>query len=429
MKKFKNTAITIIAIKCCLIASLSFPVLALSQSPEKNMMDRVLVIVNEDVITQTEFDYRYSTLLKDLQKNNTPLPANIKKQVLDSMVNDLMQVQEAERRGIQISDAELDQAIERFAGQQNITTAQLRQTLEADKQPFSLFRESVRSSLAISRFTEYYARTRVIVPDYEIDGVIAAENLNADDSEYHLAQILIKNPDEKAEFAQQVKQEIDQGLPFQEAVAKYSESANASEGGVIGWRRSEQLPEVYLTAVKELQVGQVSDVLETPNGFHILMLLDRKGDRMEIIQTKVSHILIKAESKVAKKQASKKLLQIKQRIANGENFEELARIYSDDTGSAANGGSLNWVSPGEMVKPFEAAFQQIALSEISEPIDTQFGMHILKVEERRKKNVTQQVLRNRVENRLRQQRADREFGQWVRELLDGTYVEHVAEPS
>lgn len=413
----------------CLAITLLLSVVVASNAADEAMMDRVLVIVNEEVITQSEFDYRYDSLLQDLKKDNRPFPEDIKKQILDSMVNDLMQVQEADRRGITISDPELDQAIERFANQQNITTPELKQTLLANNQPFSLFRESVRDSMTISRFTEYYARSRVIVPDYEIDGVIAAENLNADDSEYQLAQILIKNPEVNADLAQQVKAEIDQGLSFQDAVARYSESANAGEGGVIGWRRSEQLPEVYLTAVKELQAGQVSDVLETANGFHILKLLDRKGDRTEIIQTKVSHILIKAESKVAKKQASKKLFQIKQRISNGEKFEELARIYSDDTGSAANGGSLNWVSPGEMVKPFEAAFQQMALSEVSEPVDTQFGMHILKVEERRKKNVTEQVLRNRVENRLRQQRADREFEQWVRELLEGTYVEHVAKPS
>jgi peptidyl-prolyl cis-trans isomerase SurA len=396
---------------------------------EQEMMDRVLVIVNEDVITQSEFNYRYESLLADLTRENRQLPPNIKKQVLDSMVSDLMQVQEAERRGITISDAELNQAIERFANQQNINTAQLKKTLGENGQPFSMFRESVRDSLAISRFSEYYARSRVIVPDYEIDGEIAANNLNADNSEYELAQILIKNPDVNIDLAQRVKSEIDNGMSFQDAVTQYSESSNKSDGGVIGWRTSAQLPEVYLSAVKDMQVGQVSDVLTTPNGFHILKLLDRKGDRMEIIQTKVSHILIKAESKVAKKQATKKLFQLRQRLANGEDFGELARIYSDDTGSAANGGSLNWVSPGEMVKPFEDAFQKIPLNEVSEPVDTQFGMHILMVEERRKKNVTEQVLRNRVESRLRRERADREFGQWVRELLEGTYVEHVSEPS
>lgn len=400
----------------------------LAQADEKVMVDRVLVIVNEEVITQSEFDFRYQSLLQDLKRENAQLPPDLKKKVLESMVNDLMQIQEADRRGITIGDEELDQAIERFSNQQNMTTAELRKTLESNNQAFSMFRESVRSSMIISRFSDYYARSRVIVPGYEIDGVIAAENLNADNSEYQLAQILIKDTDASVGLAARVRAEIADGLSFSDAVSKYSDSANASEGGIIGWRRSEQLPEVYLTAVKDMQIGAVSELITTANGYHILKLLDRKGDRTEIIQTKVSHILIKAESNVAKKQASKKLLDIRQRIINGESFEELARIYSDDTGSAANGGSLRWVSPGEMVQPFEAAFEKIALNEVSELIDTQFGMHILKVEERRKKNVTEQVLRNRVESRLRRQRADREFGQWVRELLEGTYVEYVAEP-
>lgn len=402
---------------------------ALAQELTTEMMDRVLVIVNEDVITQSEFEYRYQSIVQDLQRDNRPLPANIKTQVLDGMVSDLMQVQEASRRGITISDQELNEAIARFAQQQNLTIAQLAQTLESNNQPFSMFRESVRDSMTISRFSEYYARSRVIVPDYEIDGEIAANNLDADNFEYQIAQILIKNPDVNADLAQRVRQEITQGVSFETAVANYSEAANKADGGLIGWRTSEQLPEVYLDAIKDMQVGQVSDVIATPNGFHILKLVDLKGDRLEIIQTKVSHILIKAESKVARKQASKKLNQLRQRIANGESFEDLARIYSDDTGSAAQGGSLNWVSPGEMVEPFENAFKQIALNTVSEPVSTQFGMHILKVEERRKKNVTEQVLRNRVESRLRRERADREFGQWVRELLEGTYVEHVAKPA
>jgi peptidyl-prolyl cis-trans isomerase SurA len=391
-------------------------------------MDRVLVIVNEDVITQSEFDYRLATVMRELDKTK-PVPADLHKQLLDGMVSDRLQVQEANRRGIEIGDQELAQAIERFAGQQNITTAQLKVTLEAQGEAFDKFSESVRDSLTISRFTDYYARTRVVVPDYEIKTFMDTNNLNDDNSEYNVAHILIKNPDVNADLAQQVVDEIQGGLSFEQAVLTYSEAADAQAGGVIGWRTSDQLPEVFLAAVKDLEAGQVSRVVTSPNGLHILKLLDRKGDKTEIIQTQVSHILIKAESNVAKSQASKRLLDLRQRILDGERFDDLARIYSDDTGSAATGGSLGWVSPGEMVQPFEEAFQKIALNQVSQPVDTQFGMHILMVEDRRKKNVTEQIARGRAENILRRQRADREFGQWVRELLEGAYVEHVSEPS
>lgn len=393
-------------------------------------MDRVLVIVNEDVVTQSEFDYRMRTLLQDLQTASKPVPPDLSKQLLDTIVNERLQVQEANRRGIEIADAELEQAIQRFAAQQSINVDQLRQSIAQSGQPFKLFRESVRDSLTISRFTEYYARTRVIVPEYEIDGVIDSQGLNSDDSEYQIAQILIKDPDANATLAEQVRSEIDSGSSFAQAALQYSESPNAQDGGVLGWRRKEQLPDVFFDAVKGMQVGEVSPVITTPNGLHILKLLNRKGgERTEIIQSEVSHILIKAESNVARSQASKRLYELKKRVAAGEDFSELARIYSDDTGSAATGGSLGWVSPGQMVKPFEQRYETLTLGEVSEPVATQFGMHIIRVEDRRKKDVTEQLLRNQIAESLRRQRADREFGQWVRELLEGAYVEHVAEPT
>lgn len=395
---------------------------------DSTFMDRVLVIVNEDVITQSEFDYRLRTVLQEFDETKKA-PANLNKQLLDSMVSDRLQVQEANRRGIEISDEELSQAIQRFAAQQNVSVAQLRTSLEAQGQPFGKFSESVRDSLTISRFTDYYARTRVVVPDYEIDGFMLANNLTGDNSEYNVAHILIKDPEKNAALAQKVRAEIEEGLSFQQAVLAYSEAVDAQDGGVIGLRAEKDLPEIWKQAVKSMDTGEVSQVIAGDNALHILKLLERTGDKTEIIQTQVSHILIKAESKVAKSQASKKLRDLRQRILNGEDFDDLARIYSDDTGSAATGGSLGWVSPGQMVQPFEEAFDQIALNEISEPIDTQFGMHILKVEERRKKNVTEQIKHGQAENVLRRQRADREFGQWVRELLEGAYVEHVSSPS
>jgi len=391
-------------------------------------MDRVLVIVNEDVITQSEFDYRLQTVAQEFNETNQA-PPDLKKQILDGMVSDRLQVQEANRRGIEIGDEELAQAIQRFAAQQNVTSEQLQASLEAQGQPFGKFQESVRDSLTITRFTDYYARTRVVVPDYEIDGFMEANNLNQDNTEYNIARILIKNSEDNVDLANRVKDEIDNGLSFQQAVLTYSESTDAQNGGIIGWRAAKDLPEIWKGPLRDLEAGQVSQVIVGDSALHILKVLDRRGDKTEIVQTLVSHILIKAESRVAKSQASKRLFDLRQRILDGENFDDLARIYSDDTGSAATGGSLGWVSPGQMVQPFEEAFKQIALNQISTPIDTQFGMHILKVEDRRKKNVTEQIARSRAENILRRQRAEREFGQWVRELLEGAYVEHVSAPT
>lgn len=403
--------------------------IALVTSSQAGMTDRVLVIVNEDVITQSEFDYRRKSVVNDLQAAGQAVPPELNKQLLDTMVSDRLQVQEAERRGIDVSEEELQQALGRFAGQQNLTLPQMKVAVEQSGQPFSVFAESVRDSMIISRFTEFYARSRVVVPDYEIDGFLAAQGGAQDSFEYELAQILIKGGEEQRATAEQIRDEISRGLSFQEAVQTYSEAPDAQQGGVMGWRKQADWPEFFVEAVKDLQVGDVSAVAQGPNGFHILKLLNLKGDRTEILQSNVRHILISAESRIAKSQARKRALELRQRIIDGEDFEVLARIYSDDSGSAALGGGLGWVSPGEMVPPFEAAYKELAIDQISGPVDSRFGVHIIRVEDRRKKNVTEQIKRARADNILRRQRADREFGQWVRELMEGAYIKHVAEPA
>jgi len=390
--------------------------------------DRVLAIVNEDVITQSEFDYRISSVLKEFQANSRPIPAGLPKQLLDTMITDRVQIQEANRRGITISDQDVEVTMQRFAGQQNASLDQLKGQLEAEGQPYKMFKESVRDSLTISRFTEYYARSRVVVPSYEIDGFIVANKLDQDTSEYNIAHILIKDPSNNEALAQKVRDEISAGLSFRQAALTYSEATDAQEGGVIGWRSAEQLPDLYKSALTQLQVGDVTPVLRSENGLHILKLLELKGDRKEIFQSDVSHILISAESNIAKKQAAKQIYRIRQRVLDGESFSDLARIFSDDSVSAANGGSLGWVSPGEMVPPFEEAFQKLPLNEMSLPIDTQYGVHLILVNDRRKKNITDQLIRARAEDTLRRQRADREYQQWVRELMEGAYVEYVTEP-
>lgn len=390
--------------------------------------DKVMVIVNEDIITESEFNYRLQSVLADIERNGTVKPEGLEKQLLDGMVSDRLQIQEAKRRGINVNDQELSSAMRRFAAQQKLTYEQFAQNLVSSGQSLDRFAETVRESLTISRLTDYYARARVVVPDYEIDGFIAANKMDEDASEYEIAHLLIKNPDVNRQLADQVRSEIASGLSFQEAVLTYSEGTDAQAGGLMGWRTAAQLPEVFLTAIKDVQVGGVTPVVESTNGLHILKLLDLKGDRTEIIQSNVRHILIAAESNVAKSQASKKLFSIRQRILDGEDFEQLARIYSDDSVSAANGGSLSWVSPGQMVKPFEDAYTELALNELSQPIESQFGVHIMRVEDRRKKNITDQMIRTRADSFLRRQRADREFNQWVRELRESAFVEYVQEP-
>ncbi|NNC98911.1 MAG: hypothetical protein HKN85_01890, partial [Gammaproteobacteria bacterium] len=285
-----------------------------------DFVDRVLVIVNEDVITQSEFDHRMQTLIGEMQRNGTEqAPPGLAKQLLDGMVADRLQLQEAANRGIAVGDSELQAALERFASQQELTVPQLAEKIEQQGQSFKQFRESVRESLTISRLTDYYARARVVVPDYEIDGFIAQNQLDDTGEEYQIAHILIKNPDKNQELARLIRKELDAGLSFQEAALRYSEATDAQDGGLIGWRTIAQLPEVFAEAIKTVRIGGITDVLQSTNGLHILKLLDMKGEREEIVQSKVRHILISSTTEVAQSQAAKKLTKIRQRILAGED--------------------------------------------------------------------------------------------------------------
>ena len=406
-----------------------FLLASISTNVSAEFMDRVLVVVNEDVITQSEFDFRLQRVKADAARDpNLPaLPPDVSKQLMNSMVMDRIQLQEAERRGITVTDQEVDLTLERLAQQQNLTVPQLLNSRLQNGESAVRFRNNVKSSITLSRLTEFYTRSRVVVPEYEIDGFIDINGLEETGTEYQISRILIKDPEENQALAEQVVKELDEGLSFQQAVKQYSQATDAEEGGGMGWRTADQLPEVFVEAIKDTKVGGVTEVLKTPGGLHILKLVDLKGDRTEIIQNNVRHILISAESTVAKSQASKRLIDIRERIKNGESFADLARIYSDDSVSAANGGSLGWVSPGQMVKPFEDSFQKLNLGEISEPVATEYGVHIMQVEDRREKNITDQVMRNRADNFLRRQRASREYDQWIKQLRAQAYVNFVVD--
>ena len=406
-----------------------FLLTTLSTNVYAEFMDRVLVVVNEDVITQSEFDYRLQRIKEETSKDpNFPgLPPDVGKQLMNSLVLDRVQLQEADRRGIEIAEEEVDSALEQIAERENLTVSQLYNDRVRNGESLTRFRNNIKKSIILSRLTEFYTRSRVVVPEYEIDGFIDINGLEDNGTEYQISRILIKNPEENEDLADQVLQELEQGLSFQSAVEQYSQATDVEDGGGMGWRTADQLPEMFVEAIKDTKVGGVTKVLKTSGGLHILKLVDLKGDRTEIIQNNVRHILISAESSVAKSQAAKRLINIRERINNGESFSDLARIYSDDSVSAANGGSLGWVSPGQMVQPFEDSFQKLNLGEISEPVVTQYGVHIMQVEDRREKNITDQIMRNRADNFLRRQRAGREYDQWVKQLLAQAYVDYVVE--
>lgn len=396
-----------------------------SMTSSASYVDKVLVIVNDDVITQSELNYRLNAIKQELVNQKQAVPEGLAKQVLDGLVTDRLQTQEAEFRGISISDDEIDASIALFAKERNLTVEQVKKTNLKSGLSFETFKKNVRDSLLLSRLNEYYTQIRVVVPDYEIDGFIAQNNLTQSDIEYQIAHILINDPENNRAKADKALIELEAGETFNEVAARYSDASDSKEGGVIGWRKLEQLPEIFSDAIKKMNTGSVSGVLTSPNGLHILKLLDQKGKMSEITQTKLQHILIAAKGNVAVAQAKKRALELRQRALTGEDFSGLARIYSDDSVSAASGGDLGWVSPKDMVPAFEQAFDQLKLNELSLPVATSYGVHLIKVLDRRQQNISDKLVRTKVENILRRQRSGREYTQWLRRLKEKAYIEYI----
>jgi peptidyl-prolyl cis-trans isomerase SurA len=412
------------------VSLMVFLLFGIQQSVVFAFSDRVLVVVNDDVVTQSEFSYRYRLVTKDYDANpDVNPPADLRERLLDTLVSEKLQIQEALQRKLSVSDAEVEVGIERYAAQQGMSVAQLRESLAREGQAFESFVKALRDNILIARLNEYYAQVRVSVPDYEIDGFLARTNWGSDQTEYLIAHILLPAEDGNAELAQQIVDQLRGGASFQQAVLTYSTATNASDGGLIGWRRKEQLPTVFAEALDDLSLGGISDVIQGPNGFHILKLQDQRGEATEIVQSKVQHILIKADTQIARKRATLQIQDLRERILNGEDFAALARIFSDDTVSASLGGDLGWVSSGQMVKPFEAAFKSLEIGELSQAVETRFGIHLLRVNARQTKNVTEQLARSRAESILRRQRAEREYSQWVRSLRDKAYIQEVNKPA
>ena len=391
--------------------------------------DKVLVIVNEDVITQSEFDARKRAVLAELNQPQSALPEDFDENLLDGMISDRLQLQEADRRDLAPSDEEIDLGVQRFVLQRNLTMQEFLRDLAAEGQSISDFRATLRDTIALSRLRDFYAVARVKVPDYEIDGFLAVNASQLNDTQYQVAHLLLKDPELNRARAQRIRQEIIESGDFASAARQYSEAGDAAQGGMMGWRRAEQLPDIFINALKDTAVGGVTQVLESANGLHILQLVDLQGERTEVIQHDVKHILIEANTEVARLQAAKQLRALRERALAGESFDQLARIYSDDSVAAAAGGSLGWVTPGDMVREFEDVMVEAPLGQISNPFSTQYGMHILLVKDRRQKNITDEMMRIRADSILRRQRADREFNQWVRQLREGAYIEQVSAPA
>jgi peptidyl-prolyl cis-trans isomerase SurA len=403
-------------------------------------LDRVVAVVNNEVLTRVDLDNQVKIAVQQLSRQGTPLPAAdvLERQLLERMIMARVLVQMARETGVRVEDIQLQRAIERIAQENGLTPEQLRDAMERDGVSFARFREEVRNEILIARLKEREVDSRVIVTDAEIAAHLRNQQAQGGrDDEYNIAHILILVPEQatpeqiqaRREVAERALAQLNAGADFRQVSASFSDAQNALEGGVLGWRTAARLPEIFVDAVRDMRVGDVSPAIRSPNGFHILKLLDKRGNNSPVIvqQTRTRHILVRLNEVVSETDAKQRLESLRERLVIGEaDFAELARLHSEDA-SAARGGDLGWLSPGDTVPEFERAMSALAPGEISAPVRSPFGWHLIQVLERRDEDLSGERQRLLAREAIRQRKSDEAYQEWVRLQRDRAYVEYRLE--
>lgn len=399
-------------------------------------LDRIVAVVNDEVILDSELDEMEVTVRQQLRQRNATLPSaeGLRRQVLERIIMQRLQTQRAEMSGIRVADDALNAAIRQIAENNSMTLRQFRDALEADGYDFSEFRETIREEMVISRLRKSEVEDSIVVSEREVDNFLATQNLQGDSEDaFRLLHILVSVPNaaspEQVQEAEKKLAEIQdllaEGGDFSEVAAGYSDGQNALEGGELGWRKQAELPSLFADVVPQMTVGEVSDVIRSGSGFHLVKLAEKRSEQTHLVkQTKARHILLKTNELVTDEAAENRLKQLRERILSGEDFAELARAHSEDTGSAIEGGSLGWSSPGVMVPEFEEVMNSLAEGEMSEVFQSRFGWHLLQVEARREQNMADEFKRNQARQQLKERKVEEELESWLRAMRDEAYIEY-----
>jgi peptidyl-prolyl cis-trans isomerase SurA len=399
-------------------------------------IDRVIAVVNDDVITRSELNSELDFIEKQFRQQNTPLPSQsvLEQQLLDRLIQKRLELQLAEANHIRIDDETLNRTILRIAAQNKLSLTEFRNVLERDGYDFPKYRENIRTEMIISRLRQRQVNNRILVTDQEIDDFLATQQARGNvDDEYKLAHILIEVPEaaspeqiKKArDKAEKLRDELKAGADFTQLAIANSDGQQALQGGDLGWRKLGQLPTLFSGIVTTLHVSDISDLIRSPSGFHIIKLVDKRTSKEShvITQTKVQHILVRTNKLTSNETAVQRLKQLKSRVEHGDDFSELARSHSEDSASAVNGGLLGWVNPGDLDPSFESHMNELKPGQISEPFQTQFGWHIAQVLDRRKYDNTEELKRSKARQQIRQRKIEEDTQTWLRRLREEAYVD------
>lgn len=400
-------------------------------------VDRIVAVVNSDAITLYELRSRTEQAMAQLRgRNVTPPPReDFERQVLERMIYEKVQLQHAEETQMRVDDRMLEAALGRIAESNSMNATQLRSAVERDGIPWSRFRDDIRKEIILSRLRDREVESRVVVTEGEIDNYLASPQRKVEQpEEYNISHILLRVPEGASpETLMRLKARADAALDaikrgddFARVAASYSEAQDALSGGSLGWRPVDRMPQLFADMLPKLKVGEVSDVMRSPAGFHIMKVVDKRGGvgggDGRVSQTRARHILIKTSEVVSDAEARRRLTSLKERLDNGGNFEELARSNSQDL-SAAKGGDLGWLYPGDTVPEFEKVMNALEPGKVSEPVQSPFGWHLIQVVERRVEDVSTERQRAAARMALRERKAEEVYQDWVRQLRDRAYVE------
>ena len=407
----------------------------LAQAASLEELDSIVAVVNKDVIVRSELEREIVLALPEMREKGAEMPprAELERKVLERMIEKRLQMQEAQRVGIKVEDGALTQAMEGIAQRNNLTLEELQTALGASGIRFEDFREDTRSQMIMSQLQAREVIKNITVTEPEIKRFLARESDSLiERTDVRLSHILVAVPEtasgeeqeQARKKAQAIVAKLRAGGDFGQVARAESQGQQTQEGGDLGWFAMADVPSLAQEVSRSLAKGEVSNPLRSPSGFHIIQVTDIKGSGPAVIsQTKARHILIRTNEVVSDDDARIRLEQLRMRLVGGDDFANLARANSDDTGSALKGGDLGWLSPGDTVPQFEAAMNELAPNQISQPFKSSFGWHIVQVNERRSQDTTEELMQLKAKQKLRERKADEAVKQWLRKLRDEAYIE------
>lgn len=407
---------------------------------EARGVDRIIAVVEDEVVLESDLMRRVEAVRQGMVQSGAQLPSEtaLIKQVLDRLITEKVQISMAERGGLKIDDETLRQAVLQIAQKNNLSPEELRESLHQEGVEYHDFLEQVRGEITQQRLRSSQVHSQIKISDNEVEQWMAQRGTLAGhpDTEFLLGHILVSTPQAASAStleaahakAEHILGELRKGHDFKKLAAGSSDSSEALKGGDLGWRKLSAMPTIFADLVPRMHKGDVEGPIRSPSGFHIIKLLDTRGSDVErVVKTHVRHILIKPNDLITNEDARKKLEAIRGRVIAGDDFGDLARGNSDDKGSAVKGGDLGFVSPGALVPEFEQAMNALANDQLSEPVQSQFGWHLIQVLERKESEDNEEILRKKAQDDIFTRRVGEETELWLKKIRDEAYVE-IREP-